>query len=571
MRETPVGIYLNRSVLLPVALLAVLKAGGACVPLDLDYPVERIARMIDDLHGPLVLTQGELIGNLRDTGAKLALLSNDGSNIGVEDGPYPPSQVAAEHLAYIIFTSGSTGKPRGVELTHAGLVNHNLAAIQLYGLKPSDRVLQFSSLSFDIALEEIFPTWIAGGTLVMRSDDFSLVPADFSRWISENKISVLDLPTAYWHEWIHDIADLGLPLPVDLRLVILGGEKASLNTFAVWKKLAKGKVRLINTYGPTETSVIATAYEPKALPEDELPSVLPIGRPIANTSIYILDADRLPVPVGVPGEIYIGGLGVARGYRERLDMTAEKFIADPFGTDSAGRLYKTGDLARFLPDGNIEFLGRLDNQVKIRGFRVERGEIEAALSQHPRIQQCYVAVKQDTPGETKLVAYCVCSPASNTNTRELWSFLKAKLPDYMLPSYFVVLERLPLTPNGKVDDNALPIPKSQARTFDEHSMAPQTPLHAAVAAVWSEILRVHPLGIHENFFELGGHSLLAVQVISKLRKQLGLELSLRTLFENPTVSELCVSIESYRSNEESHDVPIVAVRRELVRVKRSHS
>ncbi|TMB61664.1 MAG: amino acid adenylation domain-containing protein, partial [Deltaproteobacteria bacterium] len=313
----------------------------------------------------------------------------------------------------------------------------------------------------------------------------SLVPADFSRWIAENHISVLDLPTAYWHEWIHDIADLESPLTESLRLVILGGEKASLNTLGVWKKLARGKVRLVNTYGPTETSVIATAYEPKLLPEDELPSVLPIGRPIANTSIYILDADRNLVPIGVPGEIYIGGVGVARGYLERPEMTAEKFIANPFSADSADRLYRTGDLARFLPDGNIEFIGRSDNQVKIRGFRVEPGEIESALAQYPAIQQCYVAAKEDTPGEKRLVAYCVCSPDSSSTTRELRSFLKAKLPIYMLPSYFVVVDRFPLTPNGKVDINALPIPDKQAQNFDEHSMAPQTPMQAAVAAIWS--------------------------------------------------------------------------------------
>ena len=563
--EVPVGIYLRRSLNLPVALLGVLKAGGACVPIDPDYPQERIALMLQEVDAPILVTEADLKANMQEVTSEAIYLPRDWQDFEGGSDDNPVDGASADNLAYVIFTSGSTGRPRGVELSHLGLVNHNAAAVRLYQLEPSDRVLQFSSLSFDIAVEEIFPTWMAGGTLVIRPDDLSLVPADFLDWIRENRITVLDLPTAYWHEWVHELPELKTPLPETLRLVILGGERASPSAFAIWRKLAGNSVRLINTYGPTETSVIATAYEPKIVPGEDVPPILPIGRPIANTSTYILDVGQNPVPIGVAGELYIGGLGVARGYLNRGDLTAEKFILDPFGAESGSRLYRTGDLARYLADGNIEFLGRTDNQIKIRGYRVEPGEIESALVEHPAIQQAFVLLREDMPGEKHLVAYCVPAKLADLNGSELRGFLKGKLPEYMIPSSFVMLDRLPLSPNGKVQVSALPSPDKQSTATSNDFVAPETASETAMAMIWSDLLQVSPIGIHDNFFELGGHSLLGIQVISRLRKQFDLNLPLRTLFENPTISELSGLVDSSEANSKSVEVAIARRDRRVVR------
>ena len=541
--EVPVAICLKRSTNLMVALLAVLKAGGACVPLDPAYPTERLEYMLQDARAALLLTQDSLLPSQVMKAAEVIDLPAAWAAIEQESADRPQSGASSKNLAYIIYTSGSTGKPRGVLLTHGGLVNHHVTVQELYDLRASDRVLQFSSISFDIALEEIFPTWIAGGTLVLRTDLTPLGGRDFVRWIAEQGVTVLDLPTAYWHELIYQLSDLKEPMPAAMRLVIVGGEKASGKALACWDKLVAGKVRWINTYGPSEASIIATAYEPSAGSVWEASASIPIGRPIANTQAYLLDGDLNPVPEGASGELHIGGVSLARGYLNQPQLSAEKFIRNPFSTDAGARLYKTGDMARRLATGEIEFLGRSDDQVKIRGFRVEMGEVEAALAQHPGIQEPVVVVKDDDAGGKQLVAYVVPARKPGPGALELRNFLKARVPDYMIPSAFVALEVLPLTPNGKVDKKALPDPLRIQASRVENGKAPRDPFEVQLAQIWESVLGKRSIGRDENFFELGGHSLLAVRLMHLMEQTFGKRLPITTLLHAPTIEQLALLLQ----------------------------
>jgi amino acid adenylation domain-containing protein len=529
--DVPVAICLKRSLELPIALLAVLKAGGACVPLDPDYPKDRLAYILEDSRAPVLITQPALHSALGAVRAEALYLEKDWAILSGQSAESLPLVTQPENLAYIIYTSGSTGKPRGVLLTHRGLVNHGIASIGLYGIERSDRVLQFSSISFDIAVEEIFPTWFAGATLVLRSDEMSLAATDFLRWIKQQRISVLDLPTAYWHELVHEVAESREMLPERLRLVIVGGEKASASAYAAWIKAGGNRVRWVNTYGPTEASVIVSAYEPD--PSKAFPDNLPIGRPIANVRLYVLDSELQPAAVGEPGELHIGGPGVARGYLNHPELTQAKFIADPFSQDSNARLYKTGDMVRYLPDGNIEFQGRIDFQVKIRGFRIELGEIEAVLEKHPGVAQAVVTARE-VNGEKRLTGYVVALPNAVT-ALELRRYLKDQLPDYMVPADFVFLKSFPLTPNGKVDRRALPAPEpSEAEGF----VAARDEFESRMVGLWEQVLGKRPIGVRDNFFELGGHSLLAVRLTSRIEKQFGKKLTITALIQAPTVESL---------------------------------
>ena len=536
--EVPVAICLKRSTDLMVSMLAVLKAGGACVPLDPAYPAERLEYMLRDTRAPLLLTQDELLPpRVRDVTEMIDLPATWGV-IDQESSDQRASGVTPKNLAYIIYTSGSTGKPRGVLLTHAGLVNHHIAVQKLYGLRSSDRVLQFSSISFDIAVEEIFPTWIAGATLILRTEATPLGGRDFVRWIGEHEITVLDLPTAYWHELIHQLSDLEQPIPAAMRLVIVGGEKASAKALASWTKLVAGRVRWINTYGPSEASIIATAYEPRADRVWEASESIPIGRPIANTQIYLLDRDLNPAPEGTSGELHIGGVGLARGYLNQPQLSAEKFIINPFTADPGARLYKTGDMARRLPNGEIEFLGRADDQVKIRGFRVEMGEVESALAQHPGVQEPVVVVRKNDAGDGQLVAYVVPVRKPWPPALELRNFLRERLPDYMVPSAFMILDTLPLTPNGKVDKKALPAPVLAQAARDQKRKSPADVLQAQLAQIWESVLDKRPIGVDEDFFELGGHSLLAVRLMHSVERTFAKKLPITTLLHAPTIEQL---------------------------------
>jgi aspartate racemase len=529
--DAVVGICLKRSPELMIALLGVLKAGGACLPLDPEYPKERLAYMLEDSRAAVLLTQSGIVPELASL-CDTVLLEPSLEILQGQSRENPRAGTTSDNLAYVIYTSGSTGQPRGVLLTHRGLVNHHVAAIELYGLQQTDRVLQFSSISFDIAVEEIWPTWIAGATLTLRTERMPMGGSEFLRWVGQRRITVLDLPTAYWHEVVRGLVESQQNLPESLRLLIVGGEKASAAAYRAWLKSGGERVRWINTYGPTEASVIATAYEPDH--GDPIPETLPIGRPIANTEIYILDSNSQPVTIGTPGELHIGGPGLARGYLNRQELTAAKFVANPFNAASSARLYKTGDTARYLSDGNIEFVGRIDFQVKIRGYRVELGEIEAVLENCTGVRECVVVAREEND-EKRLIAYVVPALEQTPTAAELRSSLQKELPEYMIPGDFVFLKALPLTPNGKVDRREL---SARAITAaPENYLSPRDAVESQMVKIWEQVFGRRPIGVRDNFFELGGHSLLAVRLMGKVQKAFGKQLLLTSLVQAPTVEQ----------------------------------
>ncbi|NER31401.1 MAG: amino acid adenylation domain-containing protein [Symploca sp. SIO1C4] len=541
--EVLVGICLERSLDLVVALLAILKAGGAYVPLDPFYPQERLAYMLEDAEVQVVLTQQQWVAHLQEHVIKhesthLLCLDRDSELIAKENNNNPASGVKPENLAYLIYTSGSTGKPKGVQIPHQSVVNFLTSMSQRPGLTAKDIMLAVTSISFDIAGLELYLPLMVGARVVVASREVATFGPLLAKLIKNSGATIMQATPATWYLLLAAGWE-GKP-----RLKILCGGEALSPELA--KKLQQKASSLWNMYGPTETTIWSTLYQVSSQsnlcrPSQDAPEL--IGRPIANTQIYILDYHLQPVPIGVTGELYIGGAGLARGYRNRPQLNQQKFITSPV---DKSKLYKTGDLARYLPDGNIEFLGRIDNQVKIRGFRIELGEIEAALAKHPQVWESVVVARQEQPGDKRLVAYIVPQHEQKLATDELCCFLKQKLPYYMVPSAFVLLEALPLTPNGKINRRALPAPKQSPSDLLGTLIAPRTPVEQKLAEIWSEVLHLERVGIDDNFFELGGNSLLATQVISRLSKTLGIELSLHSLFESPTIAELAECIETVR-------------------------
>ncbi len=539
-----VGVGLSRSLELAIGLLAVLKAGGAFVPLDPDYPAERIRAMLEDSRIAVLLTQEHLHDRWPSVGADVLRIDAEQEAIGRQPVSNLDAGPTLDDAAYVIYTSGSTGEPRGVVVRHGGLLNHNLAAAAMFDLSAADRVLQFSSLSFDIVIEELFPAWIRGAAVVFRDEGAPLGPSEFSAWVADRRITVLDLPTVYWHAWVEGLAALGEELPGSLRLVVVGGEKASARRYADWCKIGGDRVRWINTYGPTEATVIATADEPAAHSQPAaLPQELPIGRPIAGAGVYLLDDRMELVPLGLPGELYIGGEGLARGYLHRPSATAERFVPDPFSDSPGARLFRTGDRARWRADGRLEFLGRVDHQAKIRGFRVEPGEVEAALRRHPGVGEAVVVAPEDAAGRRRLVGYVVPRGPVAPEAAELRGWLQAALPEYMVPSVLVTLESLPLSPNGKIDRGALPDPGPSLLAAAAEYVAPRTPLEETLALVWAEVMELERVGIHDNFFDLGGHSLQSVQLVSRLGAALGRPVAVQTVFRAPTIAAMAEVLE----------------------------
>ncbi|HEU5124960.1 MAG TPA: amino acid adenylation domain-containing protein [Verrucomicrobiae bacterium] len=531
--ETLVAVCIERSLELPIALLAVLKAGGAYLPLDRSYPTERLAYMLGDSKAPVLLTQSAFADELK----------SENTNVICLDDPQQQKQIAAqstenfpcpanlENLAYIIYTSGSTGAPKGVQIPHRALLNHNFAIAEAFQLSPADRTLQFSPFSFDISVEELFPAWLRGCGVVMRRDDDISSTGRFLKFLTDEQITVANIPTAYWHELVEHLRSE--TLPPGLRLMIIGGEKASNESWRRWKERVESKVTLINAYGPTEATVTATLHVGKMSDE-----TLPIGHPLANAQALILNEQLAPVPLGEEGELHIGGAGLARGYLNRPELTAQKFIPNPFPEIPSERLYKTGDRARYRPDGSIEFSGRNDEQVKLRGYRIELGEIENSLRSHPGVKDCVVTAREDFPGKKRLAAYFVPRTENAPGVGELLEYLKGKLPSYMVPSCFVPLAALPLSPSGKVDRQNLPKPGDSRPELSQKYVAPRTPIEEVIASIWGEVLGINRVGIHDNFFDLGGHSLLATQVISRMRETLQVEVPLLSLFTLPTVGAL---------------------------------
>ncbi|MEH2279394.1 MAG: amino acid adenylation domain-containing protein [Nostoc sp.] len=544
--ETLIGICVERSLDMIAGLLGILKAGGAYVPLDPAYPQERIAEIIADTQLGFLLTQDKFQDKLLGYTGKTICLDTDWELITPQSTANPISDVQLDNLAYIIYTSGSTGKSKGVTLEHRSLMNFVITAIDEYGIKTSDKVLQFASICFDTSIEEIFPCLCIGATLVLRTEEMLNSSEDFWQYCQKWQLTVLDLPTAYWHQLVAELKPQDARICECLRTVIIGGEAVQLEKVQHWHTCVahlSPVPQLFNTYGPTEATVVTTLERltPAA------PSVS-IGRPISNAQVYVLDQYQQPVPIGVPGELHIGGTGLARGYWQRPELTNEKFVSNALQSRGAGeqgsrganenqssRLYKTGDLVRFCKDGKLEYLGRVDNQVKIRGFRIELGEIEAVLRQHPQVLQAVVIAHEDTPGQKRLVAYVVPQKPQPT-TNELRNFLKQKLPNYMIPAAFMVLESIPMTPNQKVDYRALPTPDF-SRSAEDKFIAPRTLIEEKLVAIWSEVLRVENVGVHDNFFELGGDSILSIQLISKAN-QAGIQIAAKQLFKYQTIAEL---------------------------------
>lgn len=536
-----VGICMDRSIELAVALLGVLKSGAAYVPLDPHYPKERIQFMMKDSNLSMLLTQQKLLPELPESPVNYLSLDEKWNAIAEEKSNNPGTPSDPEWLVYVIYTSGSTGQPKGVMIPHRALVNHSTSIATKYSLSPRDRVLQFASISFDVAAEELFPSWLSGACVVFRDDEMLTSFSRFIREIERQKITVLNLPTAYWHELVHEISTTDLVPPQTLRLLVIGSEKVAYSAYETWSKKISNRIQFFHGYGPTETTITSTLYDPSASPEThESVSDLPIGRPIANTSIYVLNQYLRPLPAGIPGELYIAGEGLAHGYLHREELTAEKFINLTLKGQPARRVYSTGDLVRYLPDGNLQYLGRVDQQLKIRGFRIEVGEIESVLRRNPAVKDAVVTVRE-TGEQKQLVAYIV--PMSKTSNSadlkepRLKKYLYEKLPDFMVPSYFVTIQSLPRTENGKVDYRSLPVPIFK-QEYEEAYVPPRDSLELQLVSIWEKLLSVNTIGINDNFFELGGHSLLAVRVFSEIEKLTGKDLPLATLFQAPTIEEL---------------------------------
>lgn len=536
--EVLVGINVERSLEMVVALLATLKAGGAYVPLDPAYNSERLAHMLKDAQISVLLTQQKLVSQIpQPVNAQVVCLDDHWRNISLHSSENLTQPVTGKDLAYIIYTSGSTGKPKGVMIPHSCLSSFTQTIISEFEITPKDRVLQFASINFDAAVEEIYPCLCAGGTLVLRSNAILLNAQDFMQSCHSLQLTVLDLPTAYWHQLAAELKDSNINLPSALRLVIIGGERALPELVRYWQeyvnKSSNGdRLQLINTYGPTETTVSATFYRVPTTHSSQVP----IGRPLPGVTAYILDENLQPVAVGVEGEIYIGGSNVGRGYLHNPELTASKFIPDPFGNSEA-RLYKTGDLARPQADGNIEYVGRIDHQVKIRGFRIELGEIETTLIQYSSVREVVVVAAVYGIFDKRLVAYIVPQPSQALTLRELRDFLSSKLPEYMVPSSFVILDALPLTPNNKIDIRALPSPDKSNLNLDEEFVDSRNEIEKKLITIWEKLLGVQPIGIQDNFFSLGGNSLLATSLVTEVKKEFRKTLNPAILFEAPTIEQ----------------------------------
>jgi amino acid adenylation domain-containing protein len=531
--EALIGICVERSTAMLVGLLGILKAGGAYLPLDAEYPKDRLAFMLEDAQVKIVVTQEQLLDRLPQRNIHRVCLDSNWSAISQELLVGPLAGALPENLAYAIYTSGSTGKPKGVLIEHRGVVNVIESAIKTFSLGPGSRVVQLASLSFDASVLEIFTALLSGATVYLVSRETLLTGPDLGEFLRGNAITAMAIPPS-----LLDMVPSG-DYPA-LRSIVVGGEACSAETAARW---SPGRL-FFNAYAPTESTIYATTLL-CAEGERQRP---PLGRPIQNMQVYLLDQNGQPAPVGVPGELYIGGAGVARGYLNRPELTAERFVPHAFSPQPGARLYRTGDLARFLANENIEFLGRTDHQVKVRGFRIELGEIESALGEHPLAREVAVMARDDRPGAKRIVAYVLPHEGQLPSTTDLRRHLQGRLPDYMLPSAFVIVGSMPLTETGKIDRSALPVPEEARPELAQKYVAPRSALEQVLAGIFAEVLKVERVGIQDNFFELGGHSLLATQVTSRIRQLLSVNFPLRKLFEDPTVSGLAAAVFHDSSN-----------------------
>jgi amino acid adenylation domain-containing protein/thioester reductase-like protein len=543
---TLVGLFINRSLDMLVGLLGVLKAGAAYLPLDPAFPAERLAFMLEDSGTSMILTQASLVAKLPETTARVICLDDLDRTASTEQ-----SAIAAKpnDLAYIIYTSGSTGMPKGVQIHHGAVVNFLCSMQESLAISAEDTLLAVTTLSFDIAVLELLLPLTVGARVVIAGAETVADGALLADALNDVNATCMQATPASWRS----LLEAGWKGKEDLK-ILCGGEALTID---LAKQLLERGAQVWNLYGPTETTIWSTVYRVTPDLKSGISNTTPIGRPIANTQVYILDADQQPVPIGVIGDLYISGDGVSRGYWDRPELTLERFIPNPFGASSV--MYKTGDLARYLPDGDIEFFGRSDQQVKIRGFRIETGEVEAALAQHPAIRQAVVTAWKERSSDAALVAYVVpVEGQKDADSAELREFLRRKLPEYMVPSSFVTLEALPLTPNGKVNRKGLPQPSQARPDLRAPYVAPRTPLELELTEICAQVLGLQnqnghsAVGVNDNFFDLGGHSLLGTRLVFLLREKYRLEaadLPLRTLFEQPTVANLAETIERVRRGE----------------------
>ncbi|MGZ4033078.1 MAG: non-ribosomal peptide synthetase, partial [Tumebacillaceae bacterium] len=541
-QDVPVGLCVERSFDLVVGVLGILKAGGAYVSLDPAYPQERLAVIREEAGMSVVVTQ-DALRHLFDSEVQAIALDADGERIEQFAADNLTVDVTNDHLAYLLFTSGSTGRPKGVAMGHRPLVNLIAWQLEQFQTAKQARTMQFASLNFDVSFQEIFSTLCAGGTLCIPREEIRKDGERLLDFLARHQVERVFLPYIVLQH-LSEVATKRADGALAIREIITAGEQLQMTPPIVqWVERLPGCV-VHNQYGPTESHV-ATAQTLTGSPHT-WPLLPSIGRPIANTEVCVLDTQMKRVPVGVPGELYIGGVSLARGYWQRPDLTKERFVPHPFRTGAEERLYKTGDLVRYLADGSLDYLGRIDGQVKVRGFRIELGEIEAVLAQHPDVTECVAVVREDVPGDKRLVAYVVAdSSEQDMSIYRRW--LQSRLPDYMLPSAFVKLEALPVTPNGKVDRRELPAPAATNVRRDE---GPRTPEEAQVARIWSEVLRVDAIGREDNFFEIGGHSLLAAQVMTRISQTFGCDTPLRLLFEHSTLAELTEQVQRLKLGQE---------------------
>ncbi len=529
--EKLVGVCLERSIEMLVAILAVLKAGGAYVPLDPSYPIDRLAFTIEDAELSILLTEEAQLEHLPQHSARTIILEREWETIDLHSQAQVVSDVTTDNLAYTIYTSGSTGKPKGVRVMHRSVVNLCESMSQLPGLTGQDTLLALSSICFDMSVLELFLPLSIGAKIVLVSREVATDGIRLAEVMTASAVTMMQATPSTWQLLLATGWQGNHPLKI-----LCGGEAMTPN---LAEQLLERCTELWNMYGPTETTVWSTLYQIKSSSDN-----IYVGDPISNTQIYLIDrksrrrGDVLKkVIVGETGEIHIGGDGLARGYLNRPEMTADKFVPDPFSSKPSARLYKTGDLGRLLPDGNIQYMGRADHQVKIRGYRIELGDIDAALSQYPDVRETAVIVREDSTGDKRLVAYIV----SKTNTNlgfQLRDYLKEKLPEYMIPATFVMMDTMPLTPNGKIDRRALPAPSQERPLLTQLFIAPRNLTEQKLATIWSQLLDLHSVGIHDNFFDLGGHSLLVAKMMIQLEETFDVKLSLDSFFESPTIDGL---------------------------------
>ena len=526
-----VGLCIERSLDMVVGLLGILKAGGAYVPLDPAYPIERLTFMLEDAQVPVLVTLQHQAIRLHVEKAQVVCLDTDAEMLARLSVTDPTSAITTSDLAYVIYTSGSTGLPKGVQITHDGLLNLVYWHQRAFSVTASDRATQVTSPAFDATGWELWPYLTIGASVYLPDEDTRVTSQLLRDWLVDCGITIAFLPTAL----AESVISMEWPLKTSLRFLLTGADMLHHYPSDTLPFV------LINNYGPTEATVVTTSGPiPPSSHTDVPPS---IGRPINNMQVYILNEHLQQVHIGEPGELHIGGVGLAKGYLNRPELTAERFIQHPFSNEPSALLYKTGDLARYLPDGQIAFMGRTDYQIKIRGYRIEPNEIVSMLNEHPTVLTSVVVAREDVPGDKRLVGYVVPLPESYVMANSLRDFLVQRLPDYMIPATFVVLEQLPLTPNGKVDRAALPAPDSTNTVRDEIFVAPRTPTEERIAVIVSTLLAIEKVGIDDNFFMLGGHSLLGTQIIARVADAFGVDLSLRILFEAPTIRQLSAEVE----------------------------